>query len=149
MLKNGRIVAVGAIFVVCLCWSPVDAIPSDAEDSGEARDLVLRANTQTNIRAPGSRPFQLQAKVQLYDAKNRRQEGTYTLLWKSPASWRDEIHAGKFSQVRTADGNRLFVSRTPAALFPGVYHHSSCSGVSKLSNSPSQRDLARHHGKVR
>ena len=121
-MKRGRIIVVGTVLVVCVWRHIVDAVPTDAENTGEARDLVVRAHALTNIRAPGSRPFRLQADVQLYDAKDHRQEGTYTLLWKSPTAWRDETHVGDFSQVRAADGNRLFLSRTPTALFPGAYH---------------------------
>jgi len=121
-MKRGRIIAAGAVLAMCV-WRPmVDAVSADAEDSGEARNLVVRAQALTNIRAPGSRPFRLQARVQLYDARDHGLEGTYTLLWKSPTAWRDETHAGDFSQVRTVDGSRLYLNRTPAALFPGAYH---------------------------
>lgn len=93
--------------------------PADGRRS-ELIGLLERARDQTNIRSAGSSPFRLVAGVQLQDINDKPAEGTYTLIWQSPSSWRDDLQFRGFSQVRIADGERLYLSRTPPSLFPAV-----------------------------
>lgn len=74
----------------------------------EAKALVERSNKLTNLRALGSAPFHLHARVKSYGPKGQNIQGTYELLWASLDRWREEIKWGDKSFVRIADNNLIW-----------------------------------------
>jgi hypothetical protein len=76
-------------------------------------ELIRRAEQLTDIRSGHAPSFRLIARVQAYDEKGKKKEGTYTLLWNSPTIWREEITFPDSSQVRLARINKLLISRKP------------------------------------
>ncbi|HKM66794.1 MAG TPA: hypothetical protein VJX70_06475 [Candidatus Acidoferrum sp.] len=114
-----------AIFV-CLAISGVDpnvwgAVPESGEGS-EAEKLLKKAHESTDIRAAGSQPFRLTATITLSDEHGQTKEGSYRLLWESPTKWQDEVTLPDFSQVRLANGEKLYINRKPVALSIEAFH---------------------------
>jgi hypothetical protein len=105
--KVGFIVAI--VFLTAIFPAHTAA---DKKDS-EAEQLLQKAEQLTDIRSSGGNPFHLTATFKLYDDKGVATEGTYELLWKSPAIWREEIRAPGFSQTRLAAIDRIHILREP------------------------------------
>jgi hypothetical protein len=82
-------------------------------NSVEAENLLRQAVEISDIRSSGSPSFRLVARVQALGENGGATEGSYTLLWKSPTIWRDEIKFPHYSQVRVAHLDRLLISRNP------------------------------------
>ncbi len=99
---------------------PGGAIPDKSKDAA-AEALLKQAHDLTDIRAEGSSPFRLVARVFTYDEKGAPKEGSYTLIWKTPTSWRDEIRWPDFAQVRVAAGDMLYVARSQSAMTLEAY----------------------------
>ena len=74
-------------------------------------ELLQRAEQLTDIRSGDARSFRLTARVEAYDEKGKKKEGTYILLWNSPTIWREEITFPDSSEVRLARINKLLISR--------------------------------------
>jgi hypothetical protein len=75
----------------------------------EGKALVERSSQWTNLRAPGSAPFHLHARVKSYGPRGQTKEGTYELWWASLDRLREEINWGGKSFVRLADNNRQWI----------------------------------------
>lgn len=75
----------------------------------EGNALVEGSNQRTNLRALGSAPFHLRARVKSYGPKGQTIQGTYELWWASLDRLREEINWGDKSFVRIADNNHLWV----------------------------------------
>jgi len=88
----------------------------DDDQEKQAQSLLGQARELTDIRSSGSHPFRLIASVQLFDGKASAAQGMYTLMWESPAVWRDEIKFADYSEIRVAAVDKLLVSRTPRVL---------------------------------
>jgi len=71
--------------------------------------LVERSNQLTNLRAPGSAPFHVHAKVKSHGPKGQTREGTYELWWASIDRLREEVSWGDKSFVRIADNDRQWI----------------------------------------
>jgi hypothetical protein len=77
----------------------------------EAEKIRRSAYELTNIRSLGSLPFHLLAHVEVFDEKNQQKEGSYSLFWKSPGSWREDIILPDFFQIRIAEENKIWLNR--------------------------------------
>jgi hypothetical protein len=105
-----------AVFAVLLSAFPTNSaqkVNHDVQNSADAEKLLREAEEISDIRSSGTPSFRLAALVQTPGEKGGAIEGTYTLLWKSPTLWRDEIKFPDYSQVRVARLDRLFISRNP------------------------------------
>jgi hypothetical protein len=96
-----------------------------------AGELLRRAEQLTDIRSGDVSPFRLTARVEVYDEKGGKTEGTYTLLWNSPTIWKEKIAFTNGSQIRLARIDKLLISRHPATPSEQVYR------VGKLMEFPS------------
>lgn len=85
----------------------------DKEDKQEQAAALLRHAAEiTDLKARGSPPFHLRAKVQLLEMAHGKLEGTYALIWSSPSQWREEIIFPGFSQVRVAGEGKFWQQRS-------------------------------------
>jgi hypothetical protein len=76
-------------------------------------ELIRKAEQLTDILSGDAPSFRLIARVEAYDEKGKKKQGTYTLLWNSPTIWREEITFPDSFQVRLARINKLLISRKP------------------------------------
>lgn len=83
--------------------------------------LLQQAEQLTNIRSPNTPSFRLTAQVEVYEAKGKKKEGKYSLLWNSPTTWREDIALSDYSQIRLAHIDKLFISRNPPSPSEQVY----------------------------
>jgi hypothetical protein len=90
--------------------------------SEQAEKLLSEAVQLSDIRAPGSAPFRLNARLIGTEEKKHSVEATYSLEWQSPTSWRDEINAPDYKEVRVARNDRLFISRNPSNPVSQFFH---------------------------
>jgi len=107
-------------------------------------ELLQQAEQLTDIRAGNAPSFRLTARVEAYDEKGKKKEGTYTLLWNSPTIWREEISFPDYSQIRLARINKLLINRNPhtpseeayrvgkSMDFPGFLHLGTKDQIQKL-----------------
>jgi hypothetical protein len=87
---------------------------ADEKTAAQAEKLLSETVQLTDIRAPGSTPFRLNARLVGTEDKDHPFEATYSLEWQSPTSWRDEISAPNYKEVRVAWNDHLFISRNPS-----------------------------------
>jgi len=80
-----------------------------------------RSVNPVDAQARGSPPFRLVARVFAFGNQGQATEGGYGLLWRSPASWRDELRFSGFSQIRVAAGDKLYLSRNHPSLTPEIF----------------------------
>ena len=64
----------------------------NADETGIA--LMNRAAELSNIRAEGSEPFLLRAQARIFELAGGDRTGTYTLAWRSPETWRQQVGFG-------------------------------------------------------
>lgn len=103
-------IALVALTLVCA----FDSDPAYADDSKDAAPVFLKAAEQSDIRTPGSPPFELDAKVNFVAGDLKPHAGTYKLLWLSPSKWREEISFDAYSRVRVGGEDRYWQQRSPA-----------------------------------
>jgi hypothetical protein len=100
-----------------ICVIVLAATRSHGQTPSEA--LVEQAKAAADIQAAGNPPFRLVARFQVLEGGAQLQ-GNYTLIWESPTAWRAETWLPAFSDVRIADGNKLWISRQPAYFTPRI-----------------------------
>lgn len=88
----------------------------------EAAALFARAAEVSNLRAPGSPPFRLRAKVRLSGLLGEPIDGSYQLIWNSPEQWREEITFPSFTQLRVGGAGKLWHRRNVNYLPLPIYH---------------------------
>jgi TonB family protein len=96
-----------------LCCS---ALAAAKDNKAEARALVERNRSLTNIRSSGSPSFKLQATFVYRGAKSGAVEGSYELHWASPQQWKETFQAGDARVTRVFTQGAL--SRSSEGLFP-------------------------------
>jgi TonB family protein len=81
--------------------SLLSAGPAKCGDEKAAASLALldRARTLEDLRADGSSPFVLHARMKYTNPKGQA-DGSYLLIWLSKNRWHEEVHFGDFSRVR-------------------------------------------------
>ncbi len=77
----------------------------------ELLSLISDARNLSNIRAPGSPPFDLRAKLSVKDTQKQISEGSYELFWQSPERWREEVILPGYRQVKIGGAQRVWVWR--------------------------------------
>ena len=105
------------IFESCIALTLIglfSSVRADEKRAAQAEKLLSEAVQVSDIRAPGSTPFRLNARLVGKEDKDHPIEATYSLVWQSPTSWRDEISAPNYKEVRVAWNDRLFISRNPS-----------------------------------
>jgi TonB family protein len=102
------ILAVAAIVLSCpgvdrilstsAATRPRDAGAKPDEKSAPA-ELIQRARQQEDLRAKGSSPFELSAKIAVHGNRKRLQ-GEYRVWWQAKDRWVEKITIGDFQRVR-------------------------------------------------
>lgn len=89
--------------------------------SRDGIELLHRAEQVTDILAGDVPSFRLTARVEVFDDKGKKTEGTYTLFWNSPTIWRQEFSFPDSKEVYLARINKLLISRNPSAPSEQIY----------------------------
>ena len=71
-----------------------------AGDKKDSSEEFLKAIQLTDIRSPGSPPFELDAKVRIYGGDGNAIPGDFKLIWVSPNEWREELTYSGYTRVR-------------------------------------------------
>lgn len=81
-----------------------------AQDNPEPVRTFLNAADQTDIRAAGSAPFEIDARVELF-LQGKPYDGTYQLSWFAPDHWREEIQLPGYQRIRVGAQKGRWVYR--------------------------------------
>lgn len=85
----------------------------DAAARAQATALFARALAVSDIRAPGSPPFEMRGTINIKGDKHKPDiSGTYLMKWVSPDKWREEIHFANYTRIRVGGKNQYWQSRT-------------------------------------
>jgi TonB family protein len=97
----------------------LSVVPAPAQgkkrgDNQEALQLLDKARSLSDIRAPGSPPFRIEARVESAALAPGKPNfvGTWMLTWQSPSQWREEVGFPGFNQVRVASQGKLWTYRS-------------------------------------
>lgn len=82
-----------------LLAGPFPAVDGDKPGPAE---LARRAKDVSDLKAPGSPPFHLEAHVQLPRSGQPEVDGTFTIDWASPEVWREEFTLSGYHSLRVA-----------------------------------------------
>jgi hypothetical protein len=113
------------IFSFCIALTLVRLVGSvraEEKTAAQAAQLLSEAIQLSDIRARGSTPFRLNARLVGTEDKDHPIEAAYSLEWQSPTSWRDELSATNYEEVRVAWSDRLFISRKPSNPVAALFH---------------------------
>lgn len=89
-----------------------DKSSKDAAARAQALALFQKALAVSDIRAPGSPPFELQGKIDVRESSGAKlANGTYLLKWAAPDKWREEIHFPNYFRIRIGSKDGYFQSR--------------------------------------
>jgi hypothetical protein len=83
-----------------------------ADTRAQAQALFQKALAVSDIRAPGSPPFELQGTIDIHEGGGKDAHGTYDLKWAAPGKWREEIHFANYSRVRIGGHNEYWQLRS-------------------------------------
>ncbi len=84
----------------------------DTAARAQAAELFAKALTVSDIRAPGSPPFELRGTINIQATQKTNVTGTYLLKWVSPTKWREEIGFHNYTRVRVGGDNEYSQTRT-------------------------------------
>lgn len=93
----------------CACARP----DKDSAARAQAIALFAKALAVSDLRAPGSPPFEMRATITVEQTHGKPSvTGAYLLKWASPNQWREEIHFPNYTRVRIGGKNLYWLSRT-------------------------------------
>jgi len=84
----------------------------DAAARSRATALFAKALAVTDLRAPGSPPFEMRGTINVPQRGREDATGTYLLKWVSPEKWREEIHFSDYTRGRVGGKDEYWQSRT-------------------------------------
>jgi len=96
---------------LCLALAAQSSAAEKKDKQAEGLALIERARELSDIRAPGSPPFRLRARVHLSDPWEGSLDGTYLFAWTSDEQWRQEIKFPNFYEVRIGKGTKVWRER--------------------------------------
>lgn len=99
-----------SIFAISV-WAG-DKSSKDAAARAQATALFAKALAVSDIRAPGSPPFELQGTIDVRGAGAKVANGTYLLKWAAPDKWREEIHFPNYFRIRVGGKNEYWQVRS-------------------------------------
>lgn len=102
-----------ALSVLALPFAPSASGQSDKDAAARAQATALfaKALAVTDLRAPGSPPFELRGTINVHQGL-RKVTGTYLLKWVSPETWREEVHFLNYTRIRVGGKNQYWQWRT-------------------------------------
>lgn len=77
----------------------------------EAEALITKALAVSDLRAPGSPPFEMRGIIEVHQSHGKPAEGSYLLLWESPDKWREEIHFSDYERIRVGGKDEYWQAR--------------------------------------
>lgn len=105
--------AASAIVLLAAPAWPGDKSAKDAAARAQALALFQKALAVSDIRAPGSPPFELQGTIDVRQAGGAKlTSGTYLLKWAAPDKWREEIHFPNYFRIRVGGKNEYWQVRS-------------------------------------
>lgn len=91
----------------------------DADVRARAIALFAKALAVSDLRAPGSPPFEMRGTINVEASHGKSATATYLLEWASPERWREEIHFANYSRIRVGGKDQYWQSRTtPYEILP-------------------------------
>jgi TonB family protein len=114
-LSRPRVVSLFAGFAVLILLFALPAHSQSARDAAaraQATALFAKALAVSDIRAPGSMPFEMRATINIKPRFGKASIGSYLLDWVSPEKWREEIHFSDYTRIRVGGRNQYWQSRT-------------------------------------
>lgn len=109
-----------------------DKSSKDAAARAQALALFQKALAVSDIRAPGSPPFELQGTIDVHGGRITDAHGTYLLKWAAPDKWREEIHMPNYARIRIGGKNQYWQLRsTPDYDMPPVLELDQALGFVK------------------
>jgi TonB family protein len=109
-MKRFRRAFLDFIVVAAVCLLAVSAIR--AADNKDSSQEFQKAADLTDIRSPGSPPFELDAKVNVYAGNKVATPGNYKLIWVSPSQWREELTYPGYTRVRVGGTDEYWQQRS-------------------------------------
>lgn len=101
---------------LALCFLGASLAPrtwaKNPDARAEAIALIKKALDVSDIRAPGSPPFELRGTLVVALEKGQNAIGTYQLDWASPDRWREEIHVDNYSRIRVGGAGKYWQQRS-------------------------------------
>lgn len=101
--------------IILACITLVQAAVNEDERKSQAEVILSKASEMVNIKAPGSAPFVLIAKVHLQEGK-KSVEGMYAISWAAPERFRRVLRFPNFSETDVAQGDKLYRQRSTQGL---------------------------------
>src|SRR5215469_1204543 len=127
------------LLAVRLALAPADALnlasaESSTDDESETEKLVARAQQLTNLTRFDGAPFSLRASLDFNDPSGDPRippaQGGYSLIWKSPDKWREDIDLLHLKQTEIANANSLWTKRN--APYPSLSYWRTQRALSVL-----------------
>src|SRR5579864_1394321 len=103
-----------ALMILALSLLPPAFAQSAKEAAAREQATALFANALavSDIRAPGSPPFELQGTIEVHEAGDKNAQGTYDLKWAAPEKWREEIRFPNYYRIRVGGKNEYWQVRS-------------------------------------
>jgi TonB family protein len=105
---HGAFLQLGIAAAVCVST----AMATYADEKKDSAQEFVKASDLTDIRSPGSQPFELDAKVDIWGVSGKLIPGSYKLVWVSPSEWREELSFSGYSRVRVGGNERYWQQRS-------------------------------------
>lgn len=102
-----------ALSALALPFAPLASGQSGKEAAARAQATALfaKALALSDLRAPGSPPFELHGTIDIHQGL-RKVTGVYLLKWASQEEWREEVHFLNYTRVRVGGKDKYWQSRT-------------------------------------
>jgi hypothetical protein len=99
-----------ALLLVLLVFTAI-AEPHGDDQHADTRALLTRTKQLVDLRAEGIAPFELHAHLQA-TVKGKDVSGEYTLNWRSPNRWREELEIADFRRLRVGTAGGYYQLRS-------------------------------------
>jgi len=103
------VLAALSVLALPLAASASGQSDKDAAARAQATALFAKALALTDLRAPGSPPFELRGTINAHQGL-RKVTGAYLLKSASPEKWREEIHFADYIRVRVGGKDEYWQS---------------------------------------
>jgi len=121
-------------------------IGSLSDDESETEKLVARAQQLTNLTSFDGAPFSLRVSLFFNDPSGDSRippaQGSYSLIWKSPEKWREDVDLLHLKQTEIANVNALWTKRN--APYPSLSYWRTQRALAILHGLTYQFDSRTH-----
>lgn len=106
------VVAVLSLLALSVAPCAFGQSAKDADARTRATALFAKALAASDLRAPGSPPFEVRGTITVKQRFGKPIVGSYSLEWASPEKWREEIHIADYTRIRVGGKNQYWQSHT-------------------------------------